>query len=423
MKVWIKVSLLALLLITVLTACDSKEQQSKPIKDVPQKQTELPPKEVAPMTIKLKEIKEKENLGLVKDCEFSALDSTMVQVKEKWGEPDRVDRAGSGFYATYEHRGIAFGFNANGEIFDVRSFSNELQQISFTEIERTLGSPDQVTEYNNDQIETYDINATIQLKFIIPEKTKVIDHISVFNQQRAAKYLLDIKGNSNQLSSSAWEKMLQWRKQMVNFSKGHENVYINGPNQKRVALTFDDGPDAAITPAIIDILNKYRVKGNFFFIGSNVVKYPEVVKKAFDNGNLVLNHSYNHVDLTNLTNQEIQSQIEKTEQAIAEIIGKKPAIIRPPYGETNPKVASIAQNEGDSIVIWSIDTLDWSQKEASNIVKNVVANVRNGDIILMHSTPEQTETKKALPQIIEELKKRNFEIVGLDRLLNVKAYH
>ncbi|WP_223592039.1 polysaccharide deacetylase family protein [Neobacillus bataviensis] len=405
-----------------LAGCTSHNQERRTVEDLPPKQTELKPKEVDPISIQLDEIKNKAKLGLVKDCEFSALNSTIDQVKEKWGEPDRIDRAGSGYYATFEKRGIAFGFNVEGKIFDVRSYSKDLQEITLDEIKDYFESPAQVTEFNHDKIYTYNINAAIQLKFILPEKTEAVDHISVFNQQRSERYLLDIKGNSNQLSASAWDKMLQWRKQIVNFSKGQENVYINGPNVKRVALTFDDGPDASITSAIIDILDKYKVTGNFFFVGSNVEKYPDVVKKAYDKGNIILNHSYNHVDLTKLNNQEIQSQLEKTDDAIAAIIGHRPAILRPPYGETNDQVADIAQKEGYSIVIWSIDTLDWSQKEASNIVKNVVDNVRNGEIILMHSTPEQTETKKALPIIIEELQKKNFEIVGLDKLLNVKAY-
>ena len=114
-----------------------------------------------------------------------------------------------------------------------------------------------------------------------------------------------------------------------------------------------------------------------------------------------------------LEKRELESQLEKAEKAIETIIGKRPAMLRPPYGETDKTLVETAANKGYSVVLWSIDTLDWSQKEASNIVKNVMANVRNGDIILMHSTEEHSETKKALPLIIEELQKKNFEIVWI----------
>jgi peptidoglycan-N-acetylglucosamine deacetylase len=235
-------------------------------------------------------------------------------------------------------------------------------------------------------------------------------------------YLLEIKGKSNQLSQTAWGRMLEWREQIVDFSKGYDHVFVNGPNKKMVALTFDDGPDSAVTTKVIDILDEYDVTGNFFFVGKNVTKYPEVVKQAFEKGHLVLSHSYNHIDLAQIGDDELRSEIEKTESSIEEIIGKRPAMIRPPYGETDDQVAGIAKESRYSVVLWSIDTLDWSQKEAGNIFKNVIEHVRNGDIILMHTTPETSETQKALPMIIEELQKRNFDIVGLDTLLNMEAY-
>lgn len=235
-------------------------------------------------------------------------------------------------------------------------------------------------------------------------------------------YFLEIKGKSNQLSPTAWGRMLEWREQIVNFSKGYDHVFVNGPNKKMIALTFDDGPDSTVTTKVIDILDEYDVIGNFFFVGKNVTKYPEVVKLAFEQGHLVLSHSYNHIDLTQIGVEEIRSEIEKTESSIEEIIGKRPAMIRPPYGETDDQVAGIAKERGYSVVLWSIDTLDWSQKEVGNIFKNVIDHVRNGDIILMHTTPETNETQKALPMMIEELQKRNFEIVGLDTMLNMEAY-
>jgi peptidoglycan-N-acetylglucosamine deacetylase len=259
----------------------------------------------------------------------------------------------------------------------------------------------------------------------LPEKQTAIEPVEVpANPPKPDKndYLLDIKGRSNQLTDSAWERMQVWREEVVDFSMGYENVYVNGPNEKMVALTFDDGPDAVITSDVIDILEEYHVKGNFFFVGSHVNQYPEVVKTAYEKGNLILSHSYQHIDLAQLELEELESQLENANAAIEAVIGKRPAIIRPPYGEINDGVADVMEQHGYTAVLWSIDTLDWSQQEADNIVKNVVDNVRNGDIILMHTTPEQSSTKNALPMIIEELQKRDYEMVGLDTLLDVEAY-
>jgi peptidoglycan/xylan/chitin deacetylase (PgdA/CDA1 family) len=147
-----------------------------------------------------------------------------------------------------------------------------------------------------------------------------------------------------------------------------------------------------------------------------------VVKNAFNNGNLVLSHSFNHVELTKLGNEAIRLEIDRAGKAIKSVIGKEPAILRTPYGDTNEKVAEIAKQEDYSIVLWSIDTLDWSQMESKNIVNNVIDNLRNGDIILMHSDSDKSATKQALPILIEELQKRNVQIVDLETLLHVKAY-
>ncbi|MBP2242734.1 peptidoglycan/xylan/chitin deacetylase (PgdA/CDA1 family) [Cytobacillus eiseniae] len=409
-----------------LSACQL--QRTAPEESLEQRESALQPKEADSTSILLNEILELANIGMTLGSQINVLESKMEQVKAEWGEPDKLDQAGKGSYATYDGKRVAVGFNEAGEIFDVRSYANSLSELTPAFIKETIGQPDQVRNVNNEEIYVYELNQMIELKFIIPNNSKAVHHLSILNQDRVnvdktkEVYVLDIKGQSNQLTASAWESMNVWRKQIVAFAKEHENVYINGPNKKQVALTFDDGPDDNVTSAIIDILDKYRVKGNFFFLGSNAETYPDVVIKAYDGGHIVASHSYNHVELTKRSQEEIQTEIEQAGQAIKSIIGKEPAILRTPYGETNKQVAAIAKQEEYSIVLWSIDTLDWSQKEASNIVSNVMQNVRNGDIILMHSDSEKTATVKALPKLIEALQKEKFEIVDLETLLNVKAY-
>jgi peptidoglycan/xylan/chitin deacetylase (PgdA/CDA1 family) len=412
----------------LLTACNP--EKPTPSKNVQPKQNALQPKEINQTYLtQLDELKNWSQKGMVKDCPFNALESTISQVTTEWGEPDKNDQAGAGTYATYDNKNTVLGYNKAGEIFDVRSYATDFKKITDTMVVKAYGKPKEIRESNNENIYVYEWGKEIQLKLIIPKSGHVIDHISVFNPKRATtvtttnnEYILDIKGKSNKLSDSAWASMQKWRKDIVLFAKNQDNVYINGPNEKKVALTFDDGPDEIITPAIIEILANYHVKGNFFFIGSKVTKHPDVVKNAFNNGNLVLSHSFNHVELTKLGNEAIRLEIDRAGKAIKSVIGKEPAILRTPYGDTNEKVAEIAKQEDYSIVLWSIDTLDWSQMESKNIVNNVIDNLRNGDIILMHSDSDKSATKQALPILIEELQKRNVQIVDLETLLHVKAY-
>lgn len=408
------------MLFTLLTACHADTPASSD--QLQQREDGLQPKQSNVAADLLNRVREKADSGMTLGSPYNVLDSKIDEVKAEWGEPDQIDQAGQGFYATYQNKNFALGFNEAGEIFDVRSYAKELNEISSVQIEDRFGQPDHLREANNEEIYVYELDQKIELKFII-SKDEGVHHLSVFNSERAKdEYVLDIKGESSQLSASAWESMKEWRKQIVSFAQENKNVYINGPNKKQVALTFDDGPDGKVTPAIVDILDEYKVKGNFFFLGRNVEAYPEVVKKAYNSGHLVLSHSYNHVELPKLSAKEIQIEIEQAGNSIKSVIGKEPSIIRTPYGETNKQVVEMAQQEGYSVVLWSIDTLDWSQKEASNIVNNVMSHVRNGDIILMHSDAKKTEAAKALPELIEGLQEKGFEMVDLETLLNIEAY-
>ncbi|MCR8634723.1 polysaccharide deacetylase family protein [Paenibacillus radicis (ex Xue et al. 2023)] len=366
---------------------------------------------------------------------FSVGQSTIDQIEGQWGNPDTDVEAGRGMYASFTGPQASFGYNKiNRLVFDSRSYDQSLQNLTLQSIVESLGPPESKTEIGTDDIYSYNAASKYQLKFIIPKGTSNVDHISVFSEGSVQKgpekppaskgdYFLSIVGKSNQLTQKAWADMLAWRKTIVDFAKSHQgDIFINGPDEKKVALTFDDGPDDQTTPAIMDILNKYKVQASFFFIGKQVNQYPDVVKKVYENGHLVLNHSFKHDDYTKLDANQIHTDVKETEDAIRSVIGKTPSIMRTPYGATNDNVLAAVKKEGLTVVLWSIDTLDWSQKESDNIVNNVISNVRNGDIILMHSSKVQTVNIKALPIIIEQLQKKGFSIVNLETLLGIHAY-
>ena len=244
------------------------------------------------------------------------------------------------------------------------------------------------------------------------------------DKQNNEKIIYEILGKSNKLTEKEKASAKKWMEDIIRVArKNPDYVFVNGDTaKKQVALTFDDGPDGRITPKVLEILKQNNVKGNFFFIGENVVKYPSVVKKAYQQGNLVLNHSYNHPDFKKENNDTVKNQILRTENEIFKIIGKKPAIIRPPYGDIDERIVKDILQTDNKVVIWSIDTLDWSQKERDNIIKNVLDNLRPGDIILMHSNGDKSETAAALPKIRSGIKEKGYEIVTLDKLLDIKAY-
>lgn len=422
-KYRIGLSILLCIILTLFVGCSLKK--SKPIEKQPQNQIEVLRKDATdPAKIVLEEIMKVAEQGMIKETTFNVFNSTIDQVKTEWGEPDQIDQAGRGYYATYSDKNVVFGYKRKGEIFDIRSYSPELQKVTEGFVIDSYGKPAEIRTGTDERIYIYKIGEKLQLKVILSINTKTIDHTSIFNSQQAndTDYLLDIKGESPHLSKKSWNSMMNWRKEILEFSKTQEHVYLNGPNEKRVALTFDDGPDNKITPAIINVLEKYHVKGNFFFLGNQAEKNPDVVKKAHEKGNLVLSHTYSHVELTKLGYEDIRKEITKTNDVIQAIIGKVPALLRTPYGSTNQKVVDVVEEEGNSVILWSIDSLDWAQNDPSIIENNVVTNIRNGDIVLMHSDSDESDTLEALPLIIEALQKQGFEIVDLATLLGVKAY-
>lgn len=422
--------MLRIIIVTIilfLTACS--HQAAVPVEEMKERDIHVEEKQFYSLSLYLEQIKQATEEGTVPGSTFNAINNTMDDVIYKWGNPDRVDQAGYGYYATFQERQIVFGYTQAREIFDVRLVADRLSEVNIPMVIQFFGEPAEIRKLPDEEIYVYPVTETIQLKWIASRSTGQIRHISVFNKMKAEHgagkandYVLDIRGTSDQLSHQAWERMKMWRKHIVQFAREQENVYIHGPNKKKVALTFDDGPDHEVTPAIIDILNRYNVKGTFFFVGAKIGEAPDVVRAAYENGHLVLSHTHNHFELTKLDDNEIEKEIELARDAIDEVIGKKPILLRTPYGDTDETVAAIAAKSGQSIILWSIDTLDWSGISVEHISRNVLENVRNGDIILMHSSKDQAVTVAALPIIIEGLKERGFTIVDVATMLNLPAY-
>lgn len=239
-----------------------------------------------------------------------------------------------------------------------------------------------------------------------------------------ASKIYNILGESNNLDDEQLKNMKKWRSDVVKFAGDHPGlIFINGyTGEKVVCLTFDDGPDDQITPQILNILKRYHVKASFFFVGNKLDQYPDIVKRAYQEGHLILSHTWNHQQLNLKERQEIRREVQMTEDKLYELIGERPAFIRPPFGEIDGKVTYVIKDNGGKVILWSIDTLDWSQKEKSNIVTNVTEHVRPGDIILMHCDSDKTETVEALPEIITSLRQKGYQFVDLGEMLQINPY-
>ncbi|MBP2632611.1 MAG: polysaccharide deacetylase [Firmicutes bacterium] len=212
------------------------------------------------------------------------------------------------------------------------------------------------------------------------------------------------------------------------YQRGHNipgKLYWAGSDQdKMVALTFDDGPEEKWTPKILDILKQKKVKATFFVIGKQAQKYPEMLRRINEEGHIIADHTYNHADLKKLDEEQVKQEIETCASIIHEIIGKTPSFVRPPYGFHNEAVDHAIYSEGKIIILWSIDTKDWTGLDAADIKSRVLPKMQNGFIILQHDgeNPKLGGSVTALPDIIDELQAQGYTFVTLSELLDTEPY-
>lgn len=185
--------------------------------------------------------------------------------------------------------------------------------------------------------------------------------------------------------------------------------------KKYIALTFDDGPNPATTPQVLDILKEKNVKATFFMLGKNAAANPKIVQRVHTEGHEIANHSFTHPQLTTLSATDVQSEITKTDKAIFKAAGILPQNVRPPYGAVDSKVAATI---GKPVIQWDVDSEDWKSKNAALMTNKVLSETYEGSIILMHDI--HPETVAALPGIIDGLQKEGFELVTVDALLSSK---
>ena len=176
-----------------------------------------------------------------------------------------------------------------------------------------------------------------------------------------------------------------------------------------VYLTFDDGPSTTYTPKVLAVLRKYGVHAVFFELGQNVSWYPSITRSVRGDGNLVGNHTWSHPDLTTLSTTAVTSQLNRMESAL----GYRPRCVRPPYGATSPRIATIIANRGQRQILWTVDPREWSRPGTSTIVSRVLAAVRPGSRILLHDGGgDRSQTVAALDLLIPRLRARGF-VIGL----------
>ncbi len=183
---------------------------------------------------------------------------------------------------------------------------------------------------------------------------------------------------------------------------------------KRVALTFEDGPDPDYTPLILDTLKSRNQVATFFVQGIRAKEYPSLIQRINSEGHLIGNHTWSHPQLTHLSPEDMLQQLQKTQSVLEKITGRAPFLYRPSYGIYNENVISTINMPA---ILWSVDPEDLKYKDASYITNYVLDHVTDGAIILLHDT--NAYTTQALSSILDALIAEGYEIVTVDELLGI----
>jgi peptidoglycan/xylan/chitin deacetylase (PgdA/CDA1 family) len=206
----------------------------------------------------------------------------------------------------------------------------------------------------------------------------------------------------------------------------HSNFHIKtickvNTNDKIVALTFDDGPMRERTDKILNLLSQFNVKATFFCIGNRIKGNEDLVNKIHEQGHLIGNHSYSHSNLFDLKNtKQMLSDLEEGNNEIKRVIGKKPLFFRPPYGVTTPSLARASKKIGYEVIGWNVRSFDTTIKDKQQLVERVTSRIQPGSILLFHDTVDNLEM--ALEEILQDLKRKEYRVVELDKLIQRKAY-
>jgi len=193
------------------------------------------------------------------------------------------------------------------------------------------------------------------------------------------------------------------------------SVHVDGPY---IAMTFDDGPSAALTPKLLDILAAHHIKATFFVLGEMVAEHPEILARAAREGHEIASHSWSHPNLGKMSQEGVRSQLQRTDDVIKNATGARPTLFRPPYGSITERQKRWIHDEfGYDIILWDVDPLDWKRPGPAVVRNRILKETRPGSIVLSHDI--HPGTIEAMPSTFDELQAKGFKFVTVSQLIDM----
>lgn len=209
---------------------------------------------------------------------------------------------------------------------------------------------------------------------------------------------------------------LRWADSQKEFSvKAVERAGLIDPTKPMVALTFDDGP-GKYSRKFADLLAEYNGHATFFVLGVNVPTYSESLKYVYEMGNEIGSHTQSHKNLNKLSTNAVKEELDDAADAIYQAIGSYPALVRTPFGNANSQVMKIIDGP---MIKWSVDTMDWKSRNAQAVKTELVENVKDGDIVLLHEIYESSY--EGLKLAMDELAAKGYQFVTVSELMRYRG--
>ena len=191
-------------------------------------------------------------------------------------------------------------------------------------------------------------------------------------------------------------------------------IYCVDRDDNKIAISFDASWGGDKTLQILDILDRYDVKTTFFLVDIWTQKYHDLVKEILARGHEIGNHSLTHAHMSKLDQQGVIKELSGMADGLEKVAGIRPTLFRPPYGEYNDLVVTTARTQGYEVVQWSVDSQDWKNRGAQDIVTRAT-KVQSGDIILFHNDSEYIV--QALPEVLNYYLKNGYNVVPVSEIL------
>ncbi|MBR3020643.1 MAG: polysaccharide deacetylase family protein [Clostridia bacterium] len=192
-------------------------------------------------------------------------------------------------------------------------------------------------------------------------------------------------------------------------------VYSVDRDDGRIAISFDAAWGGDKTKKILDILDENGIKATFFLVDIWTQRFPELVKEIASRGHEIGNHSTTHPEMSKLSREKIAQELETMSANVESLIGKRPTLFRPPYGDYNNDVVLTARQNGYEVIQWSVDSLDWKNKGVQPLIDRATKNVKSGDIVLFHN--DSQFIVEALPAVLESYRKQGLTVGPVSQVL------